>query len=114
MDTTSAMAASGRSLSAVISQQSCRTIPDKDFQAISQVGMSQCIVAVTPSSPIKSVRELIDYARKNPDKLTYGASNGSINHVSAELFKMMTDTKMVHVSYKSGALRQLPISWAGR
>ena len=77
--------------------------PDKDFQAISQVGMSQCIVGVNPSSPIKSVRDLIDAAKKNPDKLTYGASNGSISHLSVELFKQMTDTKIVHVSYKNGA-----------
>ena len=77
--------------------------PDKDFQAIGQVGMSQCIVGVNPASPIKSVRDLIDAAKKNPDKLTYGASNGSISHLSVELFKQMTDTKIVHVSYKNGA-----------
>jgi tripartite-type tricarboxylate transporter receptor subunit TctC len=77
--------------------------PEKDFQAISQVGMSQCIVAVNPSSPIKSVRELIDTARQKPDRLSYGASNGSISHLAAELFKIMTGTKIVHVSYKNGA-----------
>jgi len=77
--------------------------PDRDFQTISQVGMSQCIVGVNPASPIRSVRDLIDAAKKNPDKLTYGASNGSISHLSVELFKQMTDTKIVHVSYKNGA-----------
>jgi tripartite-type tricarboxylate transporter receptor subunit TctC len=77
--------------------------PDKDFQAISQVGMSQCIIGVNPASPIKSVRDLIDTAKKNPDKLTYGASNGSISHLSAELFNQMAGTKIVHVSYKNGA-----------
>jgi tripartite-type tricarboxylate transporter receptor subunit TctC len=78
--------------------------PDRDLQAIGQVGMSQCIVGVTPSAPFKTVGELIAYAKKNPDRLTHGSSgNGSIDQLSAELFKMMTGTHMVHVPYKTGA-----------
>jgi tripartite-type tricarboxylate transporter receptor subunit TctC len=78
--------------------------PDRDLQAIGQVGMSQCIVGVTPSAPFKTVGELIAYAKKNPDKLTHGsAGNGSIDQLSAELFKMMTGTRMVHVPYKTSA-----------
>ena len=78
--------------------------PERDLQAIGQVGMSQCIVGVTPSAAIKTMGELIAYAKANPDKLTHGsAGNGSIDHLSAELFKMMTGTRMVHVPYKTSA-----------
>lgn len=77
--------------------------PDKDLQAIAQVGMSQCILAVNLSLPVKSVKELIAYAKSNPGKLSYGASNGSIDHVAADLFNMMAGTRIIHVPYKSGA-----------
>ncbi len=77
--------------------------PDKDLQAIAQVGMSQCILAVNLSLPVKSVKELIAYAKSNPGRLSYGASNGSIDHVAADLFNMMAGTRIVHVPYKSGA-----------
>lgn len=66
---------------------------DRDIQAIAQVGMSQCIVAVTLGLPVKSLTDLVQYAKANPDKLSYGASNGSIGHVSAELFKQATGTR---------------------
>jgi tripartite-type tricarboxylate transporter receptor subunit TctC len=77
--------------------------PDKDIQAIAQVGMSQCIIGVNLALPVKSVKELIQYAKANPDKATYGASNGAIGHVAPELFNVMTGTRLVHISYKSGA-----------
>jgi len=51
-----------------------------------------------------SVKELIEYARKNPGKLSNASSsNGSPGHVSGELFKHMTGTQIVHVPYKGGA-----------
>ena len=51
---------------------------------------------------MKSVRELIDYAKQNPDKLIYASpGNGTTIHLSAELFKQMTGTRMVHVPYKA-------------
>ena len=51
-----------------------------------------------------SVQELIDYAKKNPGKLSNASSsNGSPGHVSGELFKYMTGTEIVHVPYKGGA-----------
>jgi tripartite-type tricarboxylate transporter receptor subunit TctC len=78
--------------------------PDKDLQAIGQVGMSQCIIGVSLSAPFRTVSEMIDYAKKNPGKLTHGSSgNGSVDHLSAELFKMMAGTQMVHVPYKTSA-----------
>ncbi len=55
--------------------------------------------------PNRPVRELIDYAQKNPGKLSNAfSSNGSPGHVAGELFKYMTGTVIVHVPYKGGAM----------
>jgi tripartite-type tricarboxylate transporter receptor subunit TctC len=63
------------------------------------------LLAVTVSLPVKSVQELIDYARRNPGKLLFASSgNATTTHVSAELFKTMTGTSMVHVPYKGSTL----------
>jgi tripartite-type tricarboxylate transporter receptor subunit TctC len=76
----------------------------RDFQPIMVVEYSQLLLAVSPQTPFMSVRELIDYAKKNPGKLLNASSgNGSPGHVAAELFKFMTGTDIVHVPYKGGA-----------
>src|SRR4029077_5167944 len=57
-----------------------------------------------PSLPIRSIPELIAYAKANPGKLNMASSgNGSTIHMSGELFKMMTGINMVHVPYRGGA-----------
>jgi len=62
------------------------------------------VVDVNPSLPIKSIPELIAYAKTNPGKLNMASSgNGSTIHMSGELFKMMTGINMVHVPYRGGA-----------
>ena len=62
------------------------------------------VVVVNPSLPIKSIPELIAYAKANPGKLNMASSgNGSTIHMSGELFKMMTGINMVHVPYRGGA-----------
>ncbi len=62
------------------------------------------VVDVHPSLPIKSIPELIAYAKANPGKLNMASSgNGSTIHMSGELFKMMTGINMVHVPYRGGA-----------
>ena len=62
------------------------------------------VVEVHPSLPIKSIPELIAYAKANPGKLNMASSgNGSTIHMSGELFKMMTGINMVHVPYRGGA-----------
>src|SRR5215471_8482204 len=62
------------------------------------------VVVVNPSLPIKTIPELIAYAKANPGKLNMASSgNGSTIHMSGELFKMLTDTNMVHVPYRGGA-----------
>ena len=59
------------------------------------------VLTVAPSSPFRSVKELIAHARANPDKLTFGSSGvGATPHLTMELFKSMTATSMVHVPYK--------------
>ena len=74
----------------------------RNLQPVARLTNSQNLLAVTLSLPVKTVRELIDYGKKNPDKLIYASSgNGTTIHLSAELFKQMTGTPMVHVPYKA-------------
>ena len=62
------------------------------------------VVVVNPSLPIKTIPELIAYAKANPGKLNMASSgNGSTIHMSGELFKMLTSINMVHVPYRGGA-----------
>src|SRR4029079_4136785 len=75
-----------------------------DFQPIVLLTHGHLLFAVSPKSPFRSVRDVIDYAKKNPGKLTNASSaSGSPGHVAAELFKVMTGTKIVHVAYRGGA-----------
>jgi tripartite-type tricarboxylate transporter receptor subunit TctC len=78
---------------------------ERDLQPIALVARGHLLLAVSPSLPVKSVQELIDYARANPGKLlNASSSNGSPGHVGGELFKFMTDTRIEHVPYKGGAM----------
>jgi len=62
------------------------------------------VMVVPPSLPVKTVAEFIAYAKAHPGKLSYASSgNGTSVHMSAELFKMMTQLDMVHVPYKGSA-----------
>jgi tripartite-type tricarboxylate transporter receptor subunit TctC len=77
---------------------------ERDFQPIALVARGHLLLAVSPQLPVKSVAELIAYAKANPGKLTNASSsNGSPGHVGAELFKFMTGTQIVHVPYRGGA-----------
>jgi tripartite-type tricarboxylate transporter receptor subunit TctC len=76
----------------------------KDFQPITQSTWNQMLLAASPASGLRTVREVIDFARANPGKLTNASSgNGTPGHVGLELFKVMTNTQIVHVPYKGGA-----------
>jgi tripartite-type tricarboxylate transporter receptor subunit TctC len=78
---------------------------ERDFQPIALVTRGHLLLAVSPSLPVNSVKELIDYAKKNPGKLmNASSSNGSPGHVGGELFKYMTGTDIVHIPYKGGAM----------
>jgi tripartite-type tricarboxylate transporter receptor subunit TctC len=75
----------------------------RDFAAITQVTTQPIAVAVHSSVPVKSVHELIAYAKANPGKLSFAHSGtGSGQHMSGELFKKMAGIDIVHVPYKGG------------
>lgn len=77
---------------------------ERDLQPVAIVTTGYMLLAVSPELPIHSVKELIDYAKKNPGKLSNASSsNGSPGHVSGELFKYLTGTDIVHIPYKGGA-----------
>ncbi len=78
---------------------------EHDFQPIALATRGHLLLAVSPKLPIYSVKELIDYAKKNPGKLSNASSsNGSPGHVGGELFKYMTGTEIVHIPYRGGSL----------
>jgi len=78
---------------------------ERDLQPVALVAKGHLLLAVSPSLPVKSVRELIELAKKSPGKLVNASSsNGSPGHVAGELFKYMTGTDIVHVPYKGGAM----------
>jgi tripartite-type tricarboxylate transporter receptor subunit TctC len=71
------------------------------FAPVSLVSASPYVIAANPKVPASNVRELIDYAKKNPGKLTFGSSGtGAASHLSAELFKSLAGIDMLHVPYK--------------
>jgi tripartite-type tricarboxylate transporter receptor subunit TctC len=72
-----------------------------DISPIIQLSQGPFVVAVHPSVPVKTLKELIDLAKKQPDKLSYAsAGQGSIVHLASELFLDMAKIKIVHVPYK--------------
>lgn len=76
----------------------------RDLQPIIQTTTGQMLLAAGPGTPFTSVREVIAFAKQNPDRLFYASSgNGTPGHVGFELFKFMTGTSVVHVPYKGGA-----------
>jgi tripartite-type tricarboxylate transporter receptor subunit TctC len=76
--------------------------PIKDFTPVVLVATQPNILVVHPSLPVKSVKELIVLARSQPGQLNYAGSGvGTAAHLAAELFKSMTGTNIVHISYKS-------------
>jgi tripartite-type tricarboxylate transporter receptor subunit TctC len=72
------------------------------FQFVSSMLVGLNLLAVSPSLPVYSVKDLVEHARTNPDKLSYGSTgNGSTNTVSMELFKSMTGTRITSIPYKA-------------
>ena len=72
----------------------------KDFVAVSELASFPLIMIVSASSPIKSVAELVTYAKANPDKMNYASSSASFQLVT-ELFKQKTGAPMQVIPYKS-------------
>ncbi len=82
--------------------------PNKDLIPVSRVSWFPNVLVVTPGLPVKSVSELIAYARKNPGKVNFGSAGiGASSHLAGELFKTMANIDIAHVPYKgSGQVLQ--------
>ena len=79
--------------------------PVKDFTPLTTAVSYVNMLVINANHPAKTVKELVDYARANPDKVSFGsAGNGSSNHLSGEVLKMLTGTQMQHVPYRGSAL----------
>jgi tripartite-type tricarboxylate transporter receptor subunit TctC len=77
---------------------------DKVFAPVSSLAVATNMLLVTPKLPVKTVTELVDYAKKNPGKLTLATSSGaSINHFLAELLKLKTGITWTEVHYRGNA-----------
>lgn len=74
--------------------------PVKDFAPVSRMGNLPFMLVVNPDLPVKSVQELIDYARKNPGKVSYGTGN-STGIVAGATFGLANKIEILHVPYKS-------------
>lgn len=88
--------------------------PLGDFAPITQLVEHPYVMVLNAKVPAGSVKELIALARKDPDALSYASSgNGSLIHLSGELFKSLTGINMTHIPYK-GLAAALPDMFAGR
>lgn len=73
----------------------------RDLAPVTQLASSPLVLAVHPSFPPKSVKELVAFAKARPGEINFGTSgNGSPPHLAAELFKVLTGTRMTHIPYK--------------
>lgn len=90
-----------------VNQSLYRKIPYdtlRDFQAIARLSDAPNVLAVHPSLPVRSVKDLIALTRARPGQITYASSGaGTSTHLAAALFEMMAQVKMVHIAYKGGA-----------
>jgi len=77
---------------------------ERDLLPVVLAATTPNLLVVNPQLPVQSIKDLIALAKANPGKLNYAsAGNGSSNHLSMELFKMLTGTDMLHVAYKGSA-----------
>jgi tripartite-type tricarboxylate transporter receptor subunit TctC len=78
--------------------------PIRDFTPVVMIASTPYLLLVHPSVPANNARELVAYAKANPNKLNYGSfGNGSSNQLAYELFKQVAGIELVHVPYKGGA-----------
>jgi len=75
----------------------------KDLTPVCLVGKVPLVVIVNTQFPVRTIKELIEYAKKNPEAINYGsAGNASAPHLAGALFEFSTGTKLTHIPYKSG------------
>jgi tripartite-type tricarboxylate transporter receptor subunit TctC len=79
--------------------------PMTDLVPVTLLATAPLLLVVNPKKvPVHNIKELIDYAKANPGKLSYASTGvGSVAHLSVELFKLITGTDMVHVPYRGNA-----------
>jgi tripartite-type tricarboxylate transporter receptor subunit TctC len=76
--------------------------PVKDFKPVARLASVMLVLAVPKASPFQSVKDIVDYARKNPGKLTYASGGrGSSQHLSAASFANVAGVDLLHVPYKT-------------
>jgi tripartite-type tricarboxylate transporter receptor subunit TctC len=87
---------------------------ERDLRPVVHMYGTPNLLGVTQSLPVRSVQDLIGYAKKNPGKLSFASTgSGSSIHVGMELFKLMTGTQMLHVPYKAAVTAIVDLT-AGR
>jgi len=85
--------------------------PARAIIPVGGIGKSALILVVHPSLPVKTVREFVELAKKNPGTLNYGSSGiGGNNHFAGALFDMAAGTKMVHIPYKGISLAMTAVA----
>lgn len=78
--------------------------PVKDFAAITMLAVSQNVVVINPAVPANNIRDLVAYAKAHPGKLNFGSSgNGTISHLTGEMFNTLNGTQITHIPYKGSA-----------
>ena len=76
---------------------------EKDFIAVSQISQGPNVLVVRADAPFQSLKDIIDHARANPGKLSYGTSGpGSVSHLSSEMLKNITKVQATEIPYKGG------------
>jgi tripartite-type tricarboxylate transporter receptor subunit TctC len=76
----------------------------RDIAPVAGIIRAPIVIEVNPSIPAKTVSELVAYAKANPGTVNYASTgNGTANHITGELFKLMTGADMVHVPYRGSA-----------
>ncbi len=74
----------------------------KDLAPVTMLATFPSVIAVHPSLPVKTVKDLLALAKQRPGELNFGANTGSPNHLSIELLNVLGKVKMVHIPYKGG------------
>src|SRR6202042_1446514 len=78
---------------------------DRDFDAVGLVSLVPNILVVTPSLPVTTMADVIAYAKAAPDGIAIASSgNGTLQHLSLEVFRFMTGVKVTHVPYRGGGV----------
>jgi len=85
-------------------QKNAKLNLDEDFTYIGNIADYTNVLVINKDVPVKSIQELVAYAKKNPDAVSFGSAGvGASNHLSAELLKQKTGTEMLHVPYRGNS-----------